>query len=113
MKDNKLELTNITSKIFEACTNLETGARMIFTYAKSAAEAERDFDKAFALKILDLSEKKTPATLVRDIAKGELSDIKFKMDLAAMTLDSCKRSLSAQESQLSALQSILKYQTEV
>ena len=109
----KFELTNITSKIFEACTNLETGAGMIFKYAKTAAETERDFDKAYAVKILELHEKKIPATLIRELAKGDLSDIKFKMDLAAMTLDSCKRSLSAQESQLSALQSILKYQTEV
>ena len=109
----KFELTDITTKIYEACTNLDTGARMIFNYSKSAAEAERDFDKAFATKILKLMERKIPATLIKEVAKGELSDIKFKMDLASMTYDSCKRSLSAQESQLSALQSILKYQTEV
>jgi len=108
-----MELTNITTKIYEACTNLDTGSKMIFKYAKSATEAERDYDKAFSLKILELMERKIPATLIKEVAKGELSDIKFKMDLAAMTYDSCKRSLSAQESQLSALQSILKYQTEV
>lgn len=109
----KFELTDITSKIYEACTNLETGAKMIFNYSKSAAETERDFDKAFSLKILELMERKVPATVMKEIAKGELSDIKFKMDLAALTLNSCIKSLSAQESQLSALQSILKYQTEV
>lgn len=109
----KYELTDITLKIYEACTNIETGARMIFKYAETAAEAERDFDKAFSMKILELLERKLPATLIKEIAKGELSDIKFKMDLSSMTLDSCKRSLSALESQLSALQSILKYQAEV
>ena len=109
----KFELIDITTRIYEACTNLETGARMIFNYSKSAAESERDFDKAFSMKILELMERKIPATLIKEVAKGELSDIKFKMDLSAMTYDSCKRSLAAQESQLSALQSILKYQTEV
>lgn len=108
-----MELINITAKIFEACANLETGAKMIFSYAKSAAEAEREYDKAFALKIMELKDKGIPATIIKEKAKGDLSDIKFKMDLAAMTYDSCKRSLSAQESQLSALQSILKYQSEV
>jgi len=42
-----MELTNITTKIYEACTNLDTGSKMIFKYAKSATEAERDYDKAF------------------------------------------------------------------
>jgi predicted nucleic acid-binding protein len=109
----KFELTDVTTKIYEACTKLETGSGMIFKYAKTSAESERDYDKAFALKILELMDRKIPATLIKEVAKGELSDTKFKMDLAAMTYDSCKRSLSAQESQLSALQSILKYQTEV
>ena len=108
-----MELTVINSKIYEACTILSEGSRRISEYAKKSAEAERDYDKAFTIKIMELMEQKIPVTLIRDLAKGQISDIKYKMDLADKMYDSCKRSLSAQESQLSALQSILKYQSEV
>lgn len=108
-----MEITTISLKILEACTTLNEGSKMIFNYAKKAAEAERDYDKAYTIKIMELLDKKLPATLIKEIAKGELSDIKFKMELSEKVYESCKRSLSAQESQLSALQSILKYQSEV
>ena len=108
-----MDLVNINQKILEASTTIREGSKMIFEYAKKAAEAERDYDKAYAFKIQELMDKKMPVTVVKEIAKGEIADLKYKMDLQENLYDACKRSLSAQESQLSALQSILKYQSEV
>jgi uncharacterized protein YjcR len=108
-----MDVISINQKILEASTTINEGARMIFEYAKASAKATTEYDKAYAFKIQELMEKKVPVTVIKEVAKGEIADLKFKMDLQENLYDACKRSLSAQEAQLSALQSILKYQSEV
>jgi hypothetical protein len=109
----KFDLIDINKEIYDACVLLKKGAKMIFTYAEKAAAAERDYRKEFAIVSMRLKGEGKPATLIENLTRGELSELRYKRDLAEYQWNACRESLKAQESQINALQSILKYQTEI
>lgn len=108
-----MELIDINKELYDSSKRLQEGAKHIFQYAKKAAEAESKYRKALAEKIMELKEARTPATLIGDLARGELADLLYERDLTELTYQACRDSLKAQESQISALQTIFNYQTEV
>ncbi len=108
-----MELIDINKQLFESAGELRNGARLIFRYARAYAEAEREYRVQMAKKIMELRDRKIPATLIENIARGEIADLRYKRDLAELTYQACRESLRAQQSQISALQTILNYQTEV
>lgn len=108
-----LEVTEINKELLEASRRLQNGSKKIFSLAKNKAEAEQKYRRALAVEILTLRDLKIQATLIPDIARGNTSELKFKRDLAEAEYTSARDSLEAIQVQISALQSILKYQEEV
>lgn len=108
-----LEITEINKELLEASRRLQNGSKVIFNLAKKKAEAEQEYRRALAIEIVELRDKKIQTTLIPDIARGNTSELKFNRDLADAEYTSARDSLDAIATQISALQSILKYQEEV
>lgn len=107
------ELINISKEIYNSAKRLEEGSKKIFTLAKNKAEKEQQYRKALAIKIFELRESKYPATLIGDLARGETSEFKFQRDLADAEYTAGRDALESIRSQMTGLQSILKYQNEL
>jgi hypothetical protein len=108
-----MELLNLTKEIYDSTVRLKNGSKEIFKLAKVKAEKERDYRKALAVEIMRLKSEGMAATLVPDIARGNMADLKFERDLAEAGYVAGRESLGAIQSQMNGLQSILKVQAEV
>lgn len=108
-----IDTIQINEEIYTASKRLGEGAKKLFFLAKNMAEAEREYRQALAITIVELKEEKTPTTLIPDIARGKTADLKFKRDLAEAQYTAGRDSLKAISEQLSGLQSILKWQSEL
>ncbi|OSA65645.1 hypothetical protein B2H87_17540, partial [Clostridium botulinum] len=53
------------------------------------------------------------ATLIPDIARGNVAELKFKRDVAEVTYKSCKDMLQGLQAELSGYQSILRVQEDI
>jgi hypothetical protein len=108
-----MDLIPVTSELQSASSRLSKGSKELFTLAKEFAEAERDYRKALAIEIVKLKSEGTPVTIINDVARGNCADLKFNRDCAEAKYQSGRDSLKAIETQVSALQSVLKYVSEV
>ena len=55
------------------------------------AETEREYRKALAIEEEKLrSGEKMPVTLIHDISRGRLSELRYQRDIASMEYDICK-----------------------
>lgn len=108
-----MEFTTITKEIFDASGRLSKGSKELFSLAKGFAEAERDYRRALAVEIVRLKSEGNPVTIIGDVARGNTAELKFARDLAEFKYQSGRDSLRAIETQVSALQSILRVQGEV
>jgi hypothetical protein len=108
-----MEVTKINAELLECIKNLRQSSEKIFEVAKEKAETERDYRKALAVRIMELKDNKLPATLIPDLARGDTADIKFKRDLAEFKYNSARDFIEAQQTAISAFQSILRYQEDV
>jgi len=108
-----VELVNINKEIYDATQRLSEGSKKLFKYANRKAKAEKAYTREFALEIMKLKIEGLAITLIRDIAKGNISDKKFDMDLADAEWTAARSSLDAIQTQISGLQTIYKHQTEI
>lgn len=108
-----MELTRITGEIHAASQRLSKSADALFDLGREKAESERDYRSALAQEILKLRSEGVPVSIVTDIAKGNVSEKLFDRDLAEARFKSGIEAADAIKVQVSALQTILKYQTEV
>jgi MarR-like DNA-binding transcriptional regulator SgrR of sgrS sRNA len=108
-----MELSQIAKEIYESGKRLENGSKQLFTLSKEMAESEREYRRALQIEILQLRDQKVQATLIPDIARGKTSELKFKRDLAEARWTSAKQSLEAIKTQMSGLQTIIKFQEEI
>lgn len=112
-KPVQIELTNVTKEIYQSSKDLRDGAKKLFTYAKSKAETEREYRKALSIEMMKLRNEGLPATLIPDIARGNLSDLRYKRDLAKATYDSARDAIEALKAEINSLQTICHYQDEI
>lgn len=108
-----MELVKIGEEIYNTCKRLNEGANKIYKFGTSYAEAEKAYRIALAKEIMILREQKMPATLVGDIARGNLADLKYKRDLAEMQYKTSRDMLNALQSEMSGLQTLYNKQTEI
>jgi len=108
-----MELNDITKELYTSSQRLSKGANELFTLAKEKAEAERDYRLALAKEIVLLKDSGQSVTLIGDIARGNCSDLKFQRDLAEARYTAGKELLESLQCQVSALQTILKYQESI
>ena len=108
-----LDLIEVKKEILEGNKRLDNASKEIFKLAKEAAETERDYRIALAKELIRLRDEGMAVGLINDVARGNLADLKFERDLAEETYKAGRDSLRAIQSQLSALQSILRSQEEI
>ena len=101
----KLELLEKSKKTLDSLT-IELRKR-----GYALAVAERDYRKALAIKEVELRGKGNsyPANLVYDIARGQLSDLRYKRDLAEIEVDICRDRLRNERVQSESLRSMLAF----
>ena len=58
--------------------------------AYKKAETERKYRKALAIEEEKLRTEKMPVTLIYDISRGRLSELRYQRDIASMEYDICK-----------------------
>lgn len=110
-----MELIQLTKEIYDVSQRLDKSSRTLYNLAKDKADAERTYRIKLAQKIMEIRESGQPASLVADLARGheEVANLKYDRDLAEGIYKSAIESKRSIESQLSALQTITRYQTEV
>lgn len=108
-----MELIKITQEMYEISQRLNKATNEIYKLAKKRAVTEREYRLELAKEIVRLRAEGLPATLVSDLARGNVADLKFERDLAEGQYRAAVEALEALKSQLSALQTVSKYQTEV
>lgn len=108
-----MELQSIVQELHQSSKRLEEGSKDIFLLAKAMAESEREYRKALTIEIVMLKEQGMSVTLINEIARGSTADLKFQRDLAEAKYTAARDSLKAIAVQVSALQSIVRYQEEV
>lgn len=108
-----LELTKINEELHSASQRLDKGSKELFNLARKFAEAESKYRQGLAIEIDRLKQEGQSVTLILDIAKGNTAKLMEERDLAEFMFTGARDSLKAIETQISALQSIIKYQAEV
>lgn len=105
-----MELMEITKEMYKVSQRLDKATRALYKLAQERAETERDYRMNLSMEITKLRAEGTSVTIIPDMARGNMSKFKFDRDLAEGRYRAAIESLRALESQLSALQSILKWQ---
>lgn len=108
-----MELTPVVKELHQATKRLSAASKEIFKLASEKALKENAYRKALAIEILKLRDEKIPATLISDLARGNVAYFKYERDLAADTYKSGISAMEALKAEINALQSIAKYQSEV
>lgn len=108
-----MDMIQINEELHNASQRLENGSKVLFSYARDFAIAEEKYRKALGKEIDRLKQEGQSVTLIPDIARGNLSELKKERDLAEYTYTSARDSLNAIKSQISALQTITKYQEDM
>lgn len=108
-----MDLISVTHEIHAASQRLSKSADALFTLGREKAEAEREYRLALAKEILTLRADGIPVSIVTDIAKGNVSDKLFQRDFSEAQFKAGIEAADAIKVQVSALQTILKYQSDV
>lgn len=108
-----MELQTLTEEIYRVSKRLERASKALYKLGEEKAETERIYRMRLAQEMLSLRAEGMPATLINDVARGNVSDLLFQRDAAEARFKAAIESLSALQSQLSALQSIVKHQEDI
>jgi len=108
-----IEIQSIATEIYTASKKLAKGIDVLFSLAKDNAEAEKNYRSALAKEIVKLKLEGQSVTLINDIARGNQSDLKYLRDVAEFKYQSGREMLKAIQIQISALQTVIKYNSEV
>lgn len=108
-----MELHQITNEIYAISQRLDKATKALYKLGLEKAETERVYRMRLAQEMLALRAEGMPAAMISDVARGNLSDLLFQRDAAEARFKAAIESLDALKSQLTALQSILKYQEQI
>jgi len=108
-----MELHQINKEIYAISQRLDKATKALYKLGLEKAETERVYRMRLAQEMLSLRAEGMPAAMISDIARGNLSDLLFQRDAAEAKFKAAIESLDALKSQLTALQSILKYQEQI
>lgn len=108
-----MEVVQTVQQLKQATDRLSDATKEVFRLAKNRAETERNYRMALSKEMTTLRAEKMPATLIGDMARGNVSDLKFERDLAMEMHRSAMSSIGALQVEIQSWQSILKYMSEV
>lgn len=107
-----MEIESITDTIVEICKRLNKSQKYLFNLAKTKSEAERIYRIELSQELIRLRAEGTTVAILSDIARGNVAESRYIRDLTDAQYKSSLETIDSLKSQLSALQSILKYKSE-
>lgn len=113
MNNNQQEVVQTVQQLKLATERLSEATKEVFRLAKDRANSEREYRMALSKEIMTLRASNVQATLIPDLARGNVSELKFKRDLAMEVHRSAMSSIGALQVEIQSWQSILKYMSEV
>lgn len=110
-----LELTSVIQLMAETAEELRRARKAIFTLAREKGEAEELYRVELAKEIARLRFEKVQATLIPDLARGEekIAHLKLKRDFAVDRHKNGIEAIRGLQSELSAYQTICRYQEDI
>ena len=108
-----MELQQLTRLMYQTSQRINKTTTEIYKMAKEKAQTEHDYRKALSQEIAKLRAENVQATLIPDLARGNVSELKLKRDMADVMFKSAVESLKALQSELNGLQTISKYQSDI
>lgn|SRR5699024_6090597 len=108
-----MELIKTVQELQKTTMVLRESNKKIKNLAIKKAETERVYRMELSKEKYRLRESGMPITLIEDIAKGNVADIKYERDLAAELHRSALQSLESLKVEVQAWQSILRNLDEV
>jgi S-adenosylhomocysteine hydrolase len=110
-----MELAKVTEQMMQTSARLRIATKEIFILAQLKAKAEQMYRVELAKVITHLRYDKVPATLIPDLARGDenVALLKFNRDISADRHKSGIEVMKALQSELSALQTICRYQEDI
>lgn len=108
-----MELISIMKEIYETKQRLRNAGKEVYSLGVDKATTERAYRLALSQEMMKLRYEKMPATILSDIARGNVSDLKFQRDLATEKSKAGLAAMNALTVEINALQSIAKYQSDI
>lgn len=108
-----MELTPIIKELYTAQQRLGNATKMVLQQAEQKAVTENAYRLALAKEITQLKADGMPTTLIPDVARGNVAYLKLERDNAESVYKGTLSAMKAMETQISALQTIARYQSEV
>lgn len=108
-----IDMHDVAAEIRRVSKRLDGAPKVIFNAAKDFAEAERDYRKALSIEIVKLKADGMPVSIINDVARGNVAELKYARDLAEGLYKSSSESAKVLQSEMSGLQSILRVQDSV
>lgn len=108
-----MELIKINSEIYEISRRLGDSSRAIFKLGSEKAEAERLYRMELAKELLRLKSEGMAVGLLGDVARGNIADKLFQRDFTEIQYKSAIESMDVLKAQLTALQTIIRYQENI
>lgn len=106
-------MVDIAQEIYKASKRLDASGDKLFTLAREYAEAEEKYRHELGIEIMKLRELKIPVNLVGDVARGNLSKLKFDRDIKDMKFKAGRDKVQALQAEISALQTLFNKQSEI
>lgn len=108
-----LDIVDIAQEIYTAAKRLQKSGDKLFTLAREYAEAEQKYRQALGIELLKLREQKVPITLIGDVTRANISDLKFNRDMAEYKYKAGRDKAQALQAEISALQTLYKRQEDI
>lgn len=108
-----MELIDISKEIYRVSQRLDKAPKAIYEAAKEYAKYERDYRLALSMEIMKLKADGLPASLIADVARGNIAGYKFDRDLSEGQYKASIESSRVLQAELSGLQSMLKVTSDV
>lgn len=108
-----MEVAKLAEELFNATIVLDELMEKLAVLAFDKVEAERKYRMNLAKMILLLRNEGLPMSIINDVARGKLSDLKFERDMAETNYRLALMEVDGLKTKISALQSINRHQSDV
>ncbi|EKS4345808.1 hypothetical protein QB607_003845 [Clostridium botulinum] len=108
-----MELQTLTKAIWNTSQKIDKNINNLTSMARKYSEAEKEYRLELAKEIIKLRTEGVQATLIPDIARGNIAELKFSRDLAETEYKAYKQMLQSLQVELSGYQSILRIQQDI
>jgi len=108
-----MDLIQLSEEMHKTRRELNKAKINLVRRARDYAEKERAYRVALRQEILQLKEEGYAATIINDLARGAVAELKFERDMAQEVYNSARDYIYSTKVEASLLQSINKNQSEV